>query len=121
MAFSVTYQYQYPRATGALQLQFAVQKSKHVSAVTRFFGNHNHTPHHHLYTDNQKHIATQPTIHHVRTLSLYRSPTPLCTTRLHREWHANWGSKFQRQYHGHVRGLVRCLAAPSCKCTVLPA
>ena len=47
------------------------QASKHVSAVMRFFGNH--TPHYHLYTDNQaaEHIATQPTMsEHSRSIDL---------------------------------------------------
>ena len=47
------------------------QASKHVSAVMQFFGNH--TPHYHLYTDNQaaEHIATQPTMsEHSRSIDL---------------------------------------------------
>jgi hypothetical protein len=47
------------------------QACKHVSAVMRFFGNH--TPHYHLYTDNQaaEHIATQPTMsEHSRSIDL---------------------------------------------------
>jgi hypothetical protein len=47
------------------------QASKHVNEVMRFFGNH--SPHYHLYTDNQaaEHIATQPTMsEHSRSIDL---------------------------------------------------
>jgi hypothetical protein len=47
------------------------QASKHVNAVMRFFGNH--SPHYHLYTDNQaaEHIATQPNMsEHSRSIDL---------------------------------------------------